>query len=107
MSYLTLPIDSLFQLKVRPNTPHERISLILEQFTAKQLNKQSRKAAKDETAEKTKLKNASFPFASCHTSLTPMGQALLKGNAEGARIYAANAIRKKNESLNLLRLASR
>jgi charged multivesicular body protein 1 len=26
---------------------------------------------------------------------------------EGARIYAANAIRKKNESLNLLRLASR
>jgi charged multivesicular body protein 1 len=26
---------------------------------------------------------------------------------EGAKIYAANAIRKKNESLNLLRLASR
>ncbi|KAI8898299.1 charged multivesicular body protein 1b [Globomyces pollinis-pini] len=26
---------------------------------------------------------------------------------EGARIYAANAIRKKNESLNFLRLASR
>ncbi|KAG0241898.1 Vacuolar-sorting protein SNF7 [Mortierella polycephala] len=26
---------------------------------------------------------------------------------EGARIYAANAIRKKNESLNLLRLSSR
>ena len=26
---------------------------------------------------------------------------------EGAKIYAANAIRKKNESLNLLRLSSR
>lgn len=26
---------------------------------------------------------------------------------EGARIYAANAIRKKNEGLNLLRLSSR
>jgi len=26
---------------------------------------------------------------------------------EGARIYAANAIRKKNEALNFLRLASR
>ena len=26
---------------------------------------------------------------------------------EGARIYASNAIRKKNEALNLLRLSSR
>jgi hypothetical protein len=34
-------------------------------------------------------------------------QALSKGNTEDARIYAGNAIRKKNESLNLLRLASR
>lgn len=34
-------------------------------------------------------------------------QALQQGNADGARIYAANAIRKKNESLNLLRLSSR
>ena len=34
-------------------------------------------------------------------------QALQQGNSEGARIYAANAIRKKNESLNLLRLSSR
>ena len=30
-----------------------------------------------------------------------------QGNSDGARIYAANAIRKKNESLNLLRLSSR
>jgi len=34
-------------------------------------------------------------------------QALQQGNVEGARIYASNAIRKKNESLSLLRLASR
>lgn len=34
-------------------------------------------------------------------------QALQQGNTDGARIYAANAIRKKNESLNLLRLGSR
>ncbi len=34
-------------------------------------------------------------------------KALQKGNTEGARIYAQNAIRKKTEGLNLLRLASR
>lgn len=34
-------------------------------------------------------------------------QALQQGNTDGARIYASNAIRKKSESLNLLRLASR
>jgi charged multivesicular body protein 1 len=41
--------------------------------------------------------------------LTPLTgpQALQQGNADGARIYASNAIRKKSESLNLLRLASR
>jgi charged multivesicular body protein 1 len=32
---------------------------------------------------------------------------LQQKNVEGARIYAENAIRKKNESLNYLRLASR
>ncbi|KAI0772102.1 Snf7 family [Trametes elegans] len=59
-------------------------------FTAKSLNRQAKKAQKDENVEKSKLKKA-----------------LQQGNADGARIYAANAIRKKNESLNLLRLASR
>lgn len=34
-------------------------------------------------------------------------QALQQGNTDGARIYAANAIRKKSEALNLLRLSSR
>ncbi|KAI9142355.1 vacuolar assembly protein DID2 [Paraphysoderma sedebokerense] len=59
-------------------------------FTAKQLQRNAKKCQKDEAAEKVKLKKA-----------------IQQGNMEGARIYAANAIRKKNESLNLLRLGSR
>ncbi|KAL1924994.1 uncharacterized protein VTP21DRAFT_4648 [Calcarisporiella thermophila] len=59
-------------------------------FTAKQLQRQSKKCNKDELTEKAKLKKA-----------------IQQGNNEGARIYAANAIRKKNEALNLLRLSSR
>lgn len=65
-------------------------SLFQLKFTAKQLQKQSRKAAKDEESEKLKLKKA-----------------LQQNNVEGARIYASNSIRKHNESLNLLRLSSR
>ncbi|KAI0306819.1 Snf7 family [Multifurca ochricompacta] len=59
-------------------------------FTAKSLSRQAKKAQKDENTEKTRLKKA-----------------LQQGNNDGARIYASNAIRKKSESLNLLRLASR
>jgi charged multivesicular body protein 1 len=59
-------------------------------FTAKTLNRQAKKAQKDENAEKTRLKKA-----------------LQQGNNDGARIYASNAIRKKSEALNLLRLSSR
>ncbi|KAI0700742.1 Snf7 family [Cytidiella melzeri] len=59
-------------------------------FTAKTLSRQAKKAQKDENTEKARLKKA-----------------LQQGNNDGARIYAANAIRKKNEALNLLRLSSR
>lgn len=59
-------------------------------FTSKQLNKQSQKSAKEEKSERLKVKKA-----------------IEKGNLDGAKIYAQNAIRKKNESLNYLRLASR
>lgn len=38
---------------------------------------------------------------------SPFPQALQQGNIEGARIYAENAIRKKNEGLNYLRMAAR
>lgn len=34
-------------------------------------------------------------------------KALQQGNVEGAKIYAENAIRKKNESLNFLRMSSK
>ncbi|KAH9954390.1 hypothetical protein BGW80DRAFT_1402262 [Lactifluus volemus] len=47
----------------------------------KSLNCQAKKAQKDENA-------------------------LQQGNNDGARIYASNTIRKKIESLNLLRVAS-
>jgi hypothetical protein len=47
---------------------------------------------------------ANLPFLRC---FSPHRQALQKGNQEGAQIYAQNAIRKKTEGLNLLRLASR
>ncbi|KAF8504210.1 Snf7 family [Gautieria morchelliformis] len=65
-------------------------SLFQLKFTAKTLNRQAKKAHKDESSEKTRLKKA-----------------LQQGNTDGARIYASNAIRKKHEALNLLRLASR
>ncbi|KAL7004297.1 hypothetical protein EMMF5_006183 [Cystobasidiomycetes sp. EMM_F5] len=65
-------------------------SLFSLKFTAKQLSKQSSKAAKDEQKALEQLKKA-----------------LSKNNNDGARIYAETAIRKKTESLNLLRLASR
>ena len=39
--------------------------------------------------------------------INPLFQALTQKNVEGARIYAENAIRKKNEGLNYLRMAAR
>ncbi|KAG0323760.1 Vacuolar-sorting protein SNF7 [Dissophora globulifera] len=65
-------------------------SLMQLKLTTKQLQRQAKRCTKDEGLEKSKLKKA-----------------IQQGNMEGARIYAANAIRKKNESLNLLRLSSR
>jgi len=59
-------------------------------FTSKQLVRQSKKCEKNEKAQKLKLK-----------------QAIEKGNMDGAKIYAQNAIREKNQALNYLRLSSR
>ncbi|XP_074864684.1 charged multivesicular body protein 1a [Carettochelys insculpta] len=59
-------------------------------FTAKQLEKLAKKAEKDSKTEQAKVKKA-----------------LLQKNVECARVYAENAIRKKNEGLNWLRMASR
>lgn len=60
------------------------------QFTAKQLEKLAKKAEKDSKAEQAKVKKA-----------------LQQKNVECARVYAENAIRKKNEGVNWLRMASR
>ncbi|KAK6318353.1 charged multivesicular body protein 1a [Coregonus clupeaformis] len=59
-------------------------------FTAKQLEKLAKKAEKDSNSEQAKVKKA-----------------LQQKNVEVARVYAENAIRKKNEGLNWLRMASR
>ncbi|PRW60243.1 charged multivesicular body 1-like [Chlorella sorokiniana] len=59
-------------------------------FTSKQLVRAARKCEKEEKDEKLKIKKA-----------------IEKGNMDGAKIYAQNAIRKKNEALNYLRLGSR
>ncbi|KAI5079684.1 hypothetical protein GOP47_0005163 [Adiantum capillus-veneris] len=59
-------------------------------FTSKGLVRQAKKCEQDEKTEKVKVKKA-----------------IEQGNMDGARVYAQNAIRKHNEQLNYLRLASR
>ena len=59
-------------------------------FTSKSLQRQARKCEKEEKEQKLKVKKA-----------------IEKGNMDGARIYAENAIRKRTEHMNYLRLASR
>merc|ERR1712223_474116 len=66
--------DTLFQLK----------------FCAKQLNRLSKKAEKEQRQQEAQVKKA-----------------LEKGNPDVARVYAENAIRKKNESLNYLKMSSK
>ena len=59
-------------------------------FASKQLMRDSKKADKEEKAEKKKLQKA-----------------IEKGNMDVARIHAENAIRQKNQSLNYLRMSAR
>lgn len=59
-------------------------------FTSKQLDKLSQKALKQSSVEKQKVRKA-----------------IESKDIDGAKIYAENAIRKKNEYLNFLRLSSR
>ncbi|KAK7078858.1 Charged multivesicular body protein 1A [Halocaridina rubra] len=59
-------------------------------FCGKQMERLSKKAEKDQKIQEGKVKKA-----------------LQQGNVDGARIYAENAIRKKNESLSYLRMASK
>merc|ERR1712223_1898675 len=59
-------------------------------FCSKQLARQSKKAEKEQRQQEAQVKKA-----------------LEKGNPEVARVYAENAIRKKNESLNYLKMSSK
>jgi len=59
-------------------------------FAAKELERNSKKCEKEERQEKLKCKKA-----------------IQKGNHEGARIHAENAIRQKNQALNFLRMSAR
>jgi len=59
-------------------------------FCSKQLDRLSKKADKEQTKEQNKVKKA-----------------LVDGDVERARIYAENAVRKKNESLNYLRMSAK
>jgi charged multivesicular body protein 1 len=59
-------------------------------FAAKELMRNSRRSEKEEKAEKEKCKKC-----------------IAKGDGESARIHAENAIRKKTEALNYMRMSSR
>lgn len=59
-------------------------------FTAKQLNRQAARADKEIKTEENKVKKA-----------------IQQGNADIARLYAQNSIRKQSERKNLILLASR
>lgn len=59
-------------------------------FTAKTLLRNAKKCEKNQAAQKAKLKRA-----------------IEQGNMEGAKIYAQNVIREKNQALSYLQLASR
>jgi len=59
-------------------------------FGGKQLLRESKKCEKEEKAQKAKLKKA-----------------ITQNNMEGAKIYAENAIRQKNQALNFLRMSAR
>lgn len=59
-------------------------------FAVKELERNAKRCEKEEKVEKAKTKKA-----------------IQKGNMEGARIHAENAIRQKNQGLNYLRMSAR
>ncbi len=64
--------------------------LINFRLTSKQFTRSSKKCEANEKLNKSKAATA-----------------LKQGNVEGAKIYAENAIRERNQALNFLRLGSR
>ncbi len=92
LPHLSLPLSpppsfSLLPPSLSPSLPPSLVlpppSLSLSlplQFASKQMGRSAKKCEKEEKTEKLKLKKA-----------------LQKGNVEGARIHAENAIRQKNQ----------
>ncbi|XP_063693767.1 charged multivesicular body protein 1a-like [Bolinopsis microptera] len=70
--------------------PSMEDSLFQLKFCAKQLERESKRSEKEHNQNKAKIKKA-----------------LQQGNVDGARIYSENAIRKRSESLNYLRMSAR
>jgi hypothetical protein len=82
--------DCNFVFRTMGNTEKLMNQIMELKFTSKSLQRQARKCEKEEKETKLKVKKA-----------------IEKGNMDGARIYAENAIRKRTEQMNYLRLSSR
>lgn len=65
----------------------------------------ARKCEKEEVAQKALVKKVGPPLSAC--CLISAVQSIEKGNPDMARIYATNAIRKRNEALNYLRMSAK
>ncbi|OQS01746.1 charged multivesicular body protein 1b-2 [Achlya hypogyna] len=77
----------MFDFLKRPTLEDELFKM---KFTAKSLLRNAKKCDKNQAAQKAKLKKA-----------------IEQGNMEGAKIYAQNVIREKNQALSYLQLSSR
>ncbi len=79
-------------------------------FAAKELERSAKKCEKDDKIEKGKLKKVNLELEEeglIFYSFLFFLQAIQQGNMEGAKIYAENSIRNKNQALNFRRMASR
>lgn len=65
----------------------------------------AKKCEKEEAAQKALVKKVSC--SNFGGLLIPLSQSIEKGNPDMARIYATNAIRKRNEALNYLRMSAK
>lgn len=82
-------------------------------MAAKEMARTSKRAEKNEASERKKIKRyfELLPRCLCCSPLTAFPQSLFscmtKGNMDGARIHAENAIREKSQALNYLKMAAR
>uniref|UniRef100_A0A0N5AU83 Charged multivesicular body protein 1b n=1 Tax=Syphacia muris TaxID=451379 RepID=A0A0N5AU83_9BILA len=74
-------------------------------FAAKELQRNAKKCDKQEREEKAKL-TAAIKVGALYNAVINF-YTYKKGNMEVAQVHAENAIRKKNESLNYMRMSAR